>query len=190
MIKSTYKQFAVIHISDWSITGKAIDQFAQNAKHNLLPDNSVLSDQWNSYDKGAVFRPTGFKTTSNVTGVSYRNFKGHFADNIVNKAITVIWDRSLMSNKELESINDYLETKIETPDKNGICSRFFYVNTYVHGRGWMWGKMYLEATTEFESIEGSGFYDGNELYYLAKGSFKFIEVDGIDLNSIARTPTE
>ena len=185
MYKSTYKNFAIIHESDFELGNPNINTFKNNAVANGLPSEIVqYKGQAQKYFYGAVFFPSSFKSSNNITGVSYRNYKAHFVDNIVNMSKKITWNREIMSDEELQFIMEYIEEKIQVKTDHG-CSRFFYVNTYVTGRGWMWGKFYLAATTEFEAIENSGVIVNGDLSIYVKGNITWIEKDGIDLNSVS-----
>lgn len=120
--------------------------------------------------------PTGLKCDTNIISKSWNNMFGEFQDIIVNSKLKVSWIYDCISESECFSLwRDLIYKKILQ-----YKSRYFVINTYCTGLGYVKGTFYLGTPSSFTVIGGYR-NDGSAEFY--KGELHWIEVDGIRLNS-------
>lgn len=120
--------------------------------------------------------PTSIKCDTNIISKSWNNMYGEFQDIIVNSKLKVNWVYDYISEDDCFRLwRDFIYSKIQQ-----YKSRFFVVNLYFAGLGYVTGTFYLGTPSSF-SVVGGYRNDGSAGYY--KGEIHWIEVDGIRLNS-------
>ncbi len=128
--------------------------------------------------------PTSVVCSDNLVSKSWNNMYGEFVDIPVNLKAKVNWIFDIVpdsSNNELDSSG--LEILYNEMIRQYIIdnkSRFFEINTYFPGVGFISGTFYLGTPTTFTSKDTYG-PDGKINYWQVE--LHWIEVDGIRLNS-------
>lgn len=124
--------------------------------------------------------PTSVAPSHNLISKSWNDMYGVFKDIPVNSKLKVNWIFDVVSETNLETLwGTMIYNKIITTK-----SRFFEINTYFPGLGFIKGTFYLGTPTSFTSKDWqSG--DGSVNYWQCE--LHWIEVDGIKLNSPTQT---
>ena len=118
--------------------------------------------------------PTGIQLSSNLVSKSWNNMKGQFQDILVNHKLKFNWVFDAISTADLEAMMSYIFSKIENI---GNATRFFTLNGYFPGRGWLETLVYLGTPTNFSSI-GPNEYQKYGQPGWWKCELHWIEVDG------------
>lgn len=119
--------------------------------------------------------PTSVTPSDNLVSKSWNNMWGEFIDIPVNLKTKIIWKFDVISEADMNTLYGSLIRNKITQYKN----RFFYINSYFPGVGFIRGKYYLGTPTSFNSLYGIG--DGSVKYF--SGEIHWIEVDGNRLNN-------
>lgn len=128
--------------------------------------------------------PTSVVCSDNLVSKSWNNMYGEFVDIPVNLKTKVNWIFDIVpdsSNNELDTSG--LEVLYNQMIRQYIInnkSRFFELNTYFPGVGFISGTYYLGTPTTFTSKDAYG-PNGKVSYWQVE--IHWIEVDGIRLNS-------
>ena len=118
--------------------------------------------------------PSSVTPSDNLVSKSWNNMYGEFKDIPVNLKTKIIWKFDAISETELNTLyNELIRSKILQ-----YKSRFFYVNTYFPGVGFVSGLYYLGTPTTFNSLGGA--HKGAVNWF--SGEIHWIEVDGVRLN--------
>lgn len=119
--------------------------------------------------------PTSVTPSINLVSKSWNNMYGVFKDVLVNEKLKLIWKYDYISEAELNTLMKQINTKILTEH-----TRFFNINSYCPGRGFISGTFYLGTPTTFES-KSTDTPDGKPGWFSTE--LHWIEVDGIILNN-------
>ena len=120
--------------------------------------------------------PTSVVPSDNLISKSWNNMYGEFIDIPVNLKVKINWIYDVIKSDDLNILyGELIRNKIIQ-----YKSRFFVVNTYFPGVGFIKGTFYLGTPTNFKSLGG---YNGKGKVGLYTGEIHWIEVDGIKLNS-------
>lgn len=115
--------------------------------------------------------PSSVVPSHNLISKSWNNMYGEFQDVPVNIKCKVNWVFDAISEDELEQLyRNLIYTKIET-----YKSRFFVINTFFPGLGFISGTFYLGTPTNFKSL-GANSNDGSVKWFSLE--LHWIEVDG------------
>lgn len=125
--------------------------------------------------------PTSVTVSDNLISKSWNDCYGVFRDIPVNLKTKINWIFDLVSNKDLETL---FYTMIRQEIIN-TKSRFFEINTFFPGMGFIKGTYYLGTPTSFNSLDWQS-NNGSVNYW--KGELHWIEVDGIELNNPVSVP--
>lgn len=118
--------------------------------------------------------PSSIVPSHNLISKSWNNMYGQFQDVPVNIKLKINWVFDAISESELEKLyNNLIYNKILT-----YKSRFFEINTYFPGVGFISGTFYLGTPTNFKSL-GTHSGDGSVEWFSLE--LHWIEVDGIQL---------
>lgn len=119
--------------------------------------------------------PTSVTPSHNLVSKSWNNMWGEFQDIPVNKKVKIIWAYDVLSEDNMLAFYiNQIDAKIEL-----YKTRFFIINFYFPGRGYVKGKFYLGTPTTFKSLGGGE--NGKPNFW--SGEIHWIEVDGLRLNS-------
>lgn len=120
--------------------------------------------------------PTSVVPSDNLVSKSWNDMYGVFKDIPVNLKTKVNWVFDVVSEKDLEILyGQMIRTKIINSK-----SRFFDINTFFPGVGFIRGTFYLGTPTTFTSKDWQT-DNGTVNYWQVE--LHWIEVDGIKLNS-------
>ena len=126
--------------------------------------------------------PTSVAPADNLVSKSWNDMYGVFKDIPVNLKAKVNWVFDIVSEEDLEVLyGQMIRNKILTTK-----SRFFEINTFFPGVGFIKGTFYLGAPTSFTSKDWQT-SNGSVNYWQVE--LHWIEVDGIQLNNPAIVPT-
>jgi hypothetical protein len=118
--------------------------------------------------------PSSIVPSHNLISKSWNNMYGQFQDVPVNIKLKINWVFDAISESDLEQLyNNLIYNKILT-----YKSRFFEINTYFPGVGFISGTFYLGTPTNFKSL-GTHSNDGSVKWFSLE--LHWIEVDGIKL---------
>lgn len=125
--------------------------------------------------------PSSVEPSHNLVSKSWNNMYGQFQDIPVNSKLKINWKFEIISKEDLEKLWGQMIYKKITEQK----TRFFEINSYFPGLGFIKGTFYLGTPTTFSSKDwqtsnGTLNYVGFELHW--------IEVDGLVLNSPTSIP--
>lgn len=123
--------------------------------------------------------PTSVAPSDNLISKSWNNMYGEFVDIPVNLKMKINWVFDCISETDLNTLYGTMIRNVILTSK----SRFFTVNSYFPGVGYIIGTFYLGAPVSFTSL-GSG-VKGKPNYW--KVEIHWIEVDGIKLNDPAQS---
>lgn len=120
--------------------------------------------------------PTSISPSDNLVSKSWNDMYGVFKDIPVNLKAKVNWVFDCISDDDYKTLYGQMirEKIIRTK------SRFFEINTYFPGVGFISGTFYLGTPTNFKSLSGE---KNNGSVQNWSGELHWIEVDGIRLNS-------
>lgn len=118
--------------------------------------------------------PTSVVASDNLVSKSWNNMYGEFKDIPVNLKTKIIWKFDAISEENLAVYTNLIRLKI-LQTKN----RFFYINTFFPGVGYVYGLYYLGTPTTFTSLDSGG-SKGDIKWF--SGEIHWIEVDGVRLN--------
>lgn len=125
--------------------------------------------------------PTSIAPSHNLVSKSWNDMYGVFKDIPVNSKLKINWVFDMVSEEDLRVLwRDLIYNKIISKK-----SRFFNINTYFPGLGFIKGLFYLGTPTSFTSKDWQG-GDGSVNYFQCE--LHWIEVDGIKLNSPTTIP--
>lgn len=106
--------------------------------------------------------PTSVVPSHNLVSKSWNNMYGEFIDIPVNSKLKVNWVFDCISSADALTIMGKILNKIRGITTPGTYSRFFTINTYFPGLGWISSEFYLGTPTTFNSIgSGSKTVNGN-----------------------------
>lgn len=126
--------------------------------------------------------PTSVAPSDNLVSKSWNDMYGVFKDIPVNLKAKVNWVFDVVSEEDLKVLyGQMIRNKILTTK-----SRFFNINTFFPGVGFISGKFYLGTPTSFTSKDWQT-SNGSVNYWQVE--LHWIEVDGIQLNNPAVVPT-
>lgn len=126
--------------------------------------------------------PTSVAPSDNLVSKSWNDMYGVFKDIPVNLKAKVNWVFDVVSEEDLEVLyGQMIRNKILTTK-----SRFFNINTFFPGVGFIKGTFYLGTPTSFTSKDWQT-SNGSVNYWQVE--LHWIEVDGIQLNNPAVVPT-
>lgn len=120
--------------------------------------------------------PTSVAPSHNLVSKSWNDMNGVFKDIPVNSKLKINWVFDFISENDLNTLwgsmiyNKIINTK----------SRFFDINTYFPGLGFIKGKFYLGTPVSFTSKD---YYGPRGKVNIWQCELHWIEVDGIKLNS-------
>lgn len=120
--------------------------------------------------------PTSVVPSDNLVSKSWNDMYGVFKDIPVNLKAKVNWIFDIVSEKDLEVLYGQMIREKIINSK----SRFFDINTFFPGVGFIKGTFYLGTPTTFTSKDWQT-SDGSVNYWQVE--LHWIEVDGIRLNS-------
>ena len=120
--------------------------------------------------------PTSVVPSDNLVSKSWNDMNGVFRDIPVNLKAKVNWVFDVISEKDLEVLYGKMIREKIIKSK----SRFFDINTFFPGVGFIKGKFYLGAPVNFNSKDWQT-NNGTVNYWQVE--LHWIEVDGIKLNS-------
>lgn len=119
--------------------------------------------------------PGSIVPSHNLVSKSWNDMNGVFHDIPVNSKIKINWVFDYITEANLEILWGQIYNKIITKK-----SRFFDINTYFPGLGYIKGKFYLGTPTSFNSKD----WGVNGVVNWFSCELHWIEVDGIKLNSV------
>lgn len=126
--------------------------------------------------------PTSVAPSDNLVSKSWNDMYGVFKDIPVNLKAKVNWVFDVVSEEDLKVLyGQMIRNKILTTK-----SRFFNINTFFPGVGFIKGTFYLGTPTSFTSKDWQT-SNGSVNYWQVE--LHWIEVDGIQLNNPAVVPT-
>lgn len=119
--------------------------------------------------------PSSVTPSDNLVSKSWNNMWGEFIDIPVNLKTKIIWKFDCISESDMNILyNTMIRNKIINQK-----SRFFTVNSYFPGVGYINGTFYLGTPTQFTSKDYYG--PAGKINYWS-GEIHWIETDGIRLN--------
>jgi hypothetical protein len=118
--------------------------------------------------------PTSVVASDNLVSKSWNNMYGEFKDIPVNLKTKIIWKFDAIREDFLEEMYGKMRADILQ-----YKSRFFYINTFFPGVGYVKGLYYLGTPTTFNSLDAGGFKGSIKWF---SGEIHWIEVDGVRLN--------
>lgn len=125
--------------------------------------------------------PTSVECSHNLVSKSWNNMFGQFQDIPVNSKLKINWKFDIISEKDLETLwGQMIYQKVI-----GQHTRFFEINSFFAGLGFISGKFYLGTPTTFTSKDWQTGTGAVNYYNL---ELHWIEVDGIILNSPLSIP--
>ena len=138
--------------------------------------------------------PTSVSPSHNLVTKSWNNMYGNFVDIPINSKLKVNWIFDCISLDQINSIMGYILNKIRGVGRSDVnadelpkYTRFFNVNTYYPGLGWITSLFYLGTPTNFSSISSNnGTHFGRPEWW--KMELHWIEVYGEELNSPTYIP--
>ena len=120
--------------------------------------------------------PTSVTPSHNLVTKSWNDMNGVFHDIPVNSKLKVNWIFDVIDENSVEAIfNNIIMNKILNSK-----SRFFTVNTFYPGMGFISSNFYLGTPTNFSSL---GTYNNEGFIRYWKMELHWIEVEGTVLNS-------
>lgn len=127
-----------------------------------------------TYELPVEAYPTDIQLSSNLVTKSWNNMKGQFQDIPVNHKLKWNWNWTHIDTPSLEAMMTYIFNQIEDASNP---SRFFDINGYFPGKGWVLRKCYLGTPTNFSSLGANvGGKIGEPGWW--KCELHWIEVDG------------
>jgi hypothetical protein len=118
--------------------------------------------------------PSSVVISDNLVSKSWNNMYGEFKDIPVNLKTKIIWKFDAIREDFLEEMYGKMRADILQ-----YKSRFFYINTFFPGVGYVKGLYYLGTPTTFNSLDAGGFKGSIKWF---SGEIHWIEVDGVRLN--------
>lgn len=125
--------------------------------------------------------PTSYESSDNLVSKSYDNMYGEFKDVPINIKLKTDWIFDCISDADLITLYGMIRSNIISKK-----SRFFYINTYIFGLGFITMLAYLGAPVSFKTL-GAGKDPGSINYW--SGELHWIEVLGVRLNDPTVIPT-
>lgn len=119
--------------------------------------------------------PSSVVPSDNLVSKSWNNMYGVFQDLPVNLKYKINWVYDAIQEKDLEVLYGTMMRKKILEKK----SRFFDINTFFPGVGFIRGTFYLGAPISFQSLD---WQTPNGSINWFKVEFHWIEVDGIIIN--------
>ena len=119
--------------------------------------------------------PSSISPSHNLVSKSWNDMNGVFKDIPINSKLKINWIFDYITESDLETLWGQIYNKI-TEKK----SRFFEINTYFPGLGFVSGTFYLGTPTSFSSKD----WGKSGVVNWFSCELHWIEVDGIKLNSI------
>ena len=133
--------------------------------------------------------PTSVVCSDNLISKSWNNMYGEFVDIPVNLKAKVNWIFDIIPDRNNGIVSSGLDVLYNSMIRQYIInnkSRFFEINTYFPGVGFISGTFYLGTPTTFTSKDTYG-PSGKVNYWQVE--LHWIEVDGIKLNSPLTPPS-
>lgn len=124
--------------------------------------------------------PTSVTVSDNLVSKSWNNMYGEFKDIPVNLKLKVNWIFDYIKNEDYEVLYGQMIRASILSKK----SRFFKINTFVPGVGFVEGTFYLGTPTTFNSKD---WITSNGKPNWWQGELHWIEVDGVRLNDPTAT---
>ena len=124
--------------------------------------------------------PTSLSPSHNLVSKSWNDMNGVFHDIPVNSKLKINWVFDVICEEAVEYIFGTLIMNKILGSSNNNPSRFFLINTYYPGLGWIERNMYLGTPTNFSSL---GAHAGHGMIKYWKMELHWIDVEGTVLNS-------